>query len=43
MRGLLACIGRKNNAYSDLLENQREADDLEEQMYGIILGYILKY
>lgn len=27
-------MGRKNNAYSDLRENRRKADDLEDQMYN---------
>jgi hypothetical protein len=34
MRGPLACVGRKNNAYSDLQENRRQTDDLEYQMYN---------
>jgi hypothetical protein len=27
-------MGRKNSAYSDLREDRREADDLEDQMYN---------
>jgi len=34
MRGTLACMGRNKNAYSDLRENRREADDLSDQMYN---------